>query len=61
MGIDRRMSTYKTFNSGTTDRITNLRLGVELLDDTLVPPAARSRSTRRSESGRSSAASGRRR
>ena len=38
MGIDRRMSTYKTFNSGTTDRITNLRLGVELLDDTLVPP-----------------------
>ena len=38
MGIDRRMSTYKTFNSGTTDRITNLRLGVEHLDDTLVPP-----------------------
>jgi vancomycin resistance protein YoaR len=38
MGIDRRMSTYKTFNSGTSDRITNLRLGVELLDDTLVPP-----------------------
>jgi vancomycin resistance protein YoaR len=38
MGIDRRMSTYKTFNSGTTDRITNLRLGVELLDDTVVPP-----------------------
>ncbi|HET6623470.1 MAG TPA: peptidoglycan binding domain-containing protein, partial [Gaiellaceae bacterium] len=35
MGIDRRMSTYKTFNSGTTDRITNLRLGVGLLDDTL--------------------------
>jgi vancomycin resistance protein YoaR len=38
MGIDRRMSTYKTFNSGTTDRITNLRLGVGFLDGTLVPP-----------------------
>jgi vancomycin resistance protein YoaR len=38
MGIDRRMSSYKTFNSGTTDRITNLRLGVDLLDDTLVAP-----------------------
>jgi len=38
MGIDRRMSSYKTFNSGTTDRITNLRLGVDFLDDTLVAP-----------------------
>jgi vancomycin resistance protein YoaR len=38
MGIDRRLSTYKTYNSGTTDRITNLRLGVTLLDDTLVAP-----------------------
>lgn len=38
MGIDRRMSVYKTYNSGTSDRITNLRLGVTLLDDTLVPP-----------------------
>jgi vancomycin resistance protein YoaR len=38
MGIDRRMSTYKTSNAGTSDRIMNLRLGVELLDDTLVPP-----------------------
>jgi vancomycin resistance protein YoaR len=38
MGIDRRLSVYKTYNSGTTDRITNLRLGVTLLDDTLVPP-----------------------
>jgi vancomycin resistance protein YoaR len=38
MGIDTRMSTYKTYNSGTTDRITNLRLGVQELDDTLVPP-----------------------
>jgi vancomycin resistance protein YoaR len=38
MGIDRRLSTYKTLNAGTADRITNLRLGVTLLDDTLVPP-----------------------
>ena len=38
MGIDRRMSTYKTYNVGTADRITNLRLGVQELDDTLVPP-----------------------
>jgi len=38
MGIDHRMSAYKTYNSGTSDRITNLRLGVSLLDDTLVPP-----------------------
>ncbi len=38
MGIDRRMSAYKTYNSGTWDRITNLRLGVAALDDTLVPP-----------------------
>jgi vancomycin resistance protein YoaR len=38
MGIDRRMATYKTYYAGTADRITNLRLGVEALDDTLVPP-----------------------
>jgi len=38
MGIDRRMSIYKTYNSGTSDRITNLRLGVTYLDGTLVPP-----------------------
>ena len=38
MGIDHRMSSYKTYNSGTADRITNLRLGVQELDDTLVPP-----------------------
>jgi len=38
MGIDRRMSAYKTYNSGTSDRITNLRLGVSFLDDTLVAP-----------------------
>jgi vancomycin resistance protein YoaR len=38
MGIDRRLSSYKTYNAGTADRITNLRRGVELLDGTLVPP-----------------------
>ncbi len=38
MGIDRRMGSYKTYNAGTWDRITNLRLGVLALDDTLVPP-----------------------
>ena len=38
MGIDRRMSSYKTYYSGTADRITNLQLGVRALDDTLVPP-----------------------
>ena len=38
MGIDTRMSSYKTYNSGTYDRITNLRLGVQELDDTLVEP-----------------------
>ena len=38
MGIDRRMSSYKTYYSGTADRITNLQLGVRELDGTLVPP-----------------------
>jgi vancomycin resistance protein YoaR len=38
MGIDRRMASYKTYNSGTWDRIMNLRLGVAELDDTVVPP-----------------------
>jgi len=38
MGIDTRMASYKTYNAGTWDRITNLRLGVTYLDDTLVPP-----------------------
>ena len=38
MGIDTRMASYKTYNAGTWDRITNLRLGVTLLDDTLVAP-----------------------
>lgn len=38
MGIERALGSYKTYNSGTWDRITNLRLGVTLLDGTLVPP-----------------------
>jgi vancomycin resistance protein YoaR len=38
MGIDRRMSSYKTYYSGTSDRITNLQLGVGALDGSLVPP-----------------------
>ena len=38
MGIDRLLGSYKTYNSGTWDRITNLRLGVTLLDGTLVAP-----------------------
>ena len=38
MGIDTRMSSYKTYYSGTSDRITNLQLGVRALDGTLVAP-----------------------
>ena len=38
MGIDRRMSSYKTYYSGTSDRIRNLQLGVKALDGTLVAP-----------------------
>jgi vancomycin resistance protein YoaR len=38
MGIDTRMAGYRTYYSGTADRITNLQLGVRALDGTLVPP-----------------------
>ncbi len=38
LGIDRRMSSYKTYYSGTADRITNLQLGVKALDGSLVAP-----------------------
>ncbi len=38
MGIDTRMASYKTYYSGTSDRITNLQLGVRELDGTLVAP-----------------------
>jgi vancomycin resistance protein YoaR len=41
MGIDRRMASYKTYYSGTTDRITNLQLGVKALDGTLVAPGGK--------------------
>lgn len=38
MGIDTRMASYKTYYSGTQDRITNLQLGVRELDGSLVAP-----------------------
>jgi vancomycin resistance protein YoaR len=38
MGVDTRMASYKTYYSGTADRITNLQLGVRALDGTLVAP-----------------------
>ena len=62
MGIDRRMSSYKTYYSGTADRITNLQLGVRELDGTLVA-ARRDLLAQRGDRGadRSSVASGLRR
>lgn len=38
MGIDFVLSSFKTYNAGDWNRITNLRLGVQALDGTLVPP-----------------------
>jgi vancomycin resistance protein YoaR len=38
MGIEHALGSYKSYNAGTWDRITNLRLGVTLLDGTLVQP-----------------------
>ena len=38
MGIERRLSTYTTLNAGTSDRITNLRRAIDLLNGALVPP-----------------------
>ena len=38
MGIDTRMAGYRTYYSGTADRVTNLQLGVRALDGTLLPP-----------------------
>ena len=40
MGIDTRMAGYRTYYSGTADRVTNLQLGVRALDGTLVAPGA---------------------
>jgi vancomycin resistance protein YoaR len=38
MGIERRLASYTTAYAGTPDRITNLQLGVTLVDGALVPP-----------------------
>ena len=38
LGIDTRMAGYRTYYSGTADRVANLQLGVRALDGTLVPP-----------------------
>ena len=38
MGIERRLSSYTTLNAGTSDRITNLRRAVDLLNGALVAP-----------------------
>ena len=40
MGIERRLASYTTLYAGTSDRITNLQLGVSLLDGALVAPGA---------------------
>ena len=38
MDISEQLSTYKTYYAGSADRITNLRLGIQALDGTLVAP-----------------------
>ncbi|MEO5577361.1 MAG: VanW family protein [Gaiellaceae bacterium] len=38
MGIERRLASYTTLYAGTSDRITNLQLGVSLLNGALVAP-----------------------
>jgi len=38
MGIERRLSSYTTLYAGTSDRITNLQLGVSLVNGALVAP-----------------------
>ena len=40
MGIERRLASYTTLYAGTPDRITNLQLGVSLLNGALVAPGA---------------------
>jgi hypothetical protein len=40
LGIDRRMSSYKTYYSGTADRITNLQLGVRAFSQMMSATAA---------------------
>jgi vancomycin resistance protein YoaR len=38
MGVERRLASYTTAYAGTSDRITNLQLGVSLVDGALVAP-----------------------
>ena len=40
MGVERRLSSYTTLYAGTSDRITNLQLGVSLVNGALVAPGA---------------------
>ena len=40
MGIDRRLGSYTTLNAGSSNRITNLRRAIELLNGALVAPGA---------------------
>ena len=42
MGIERRLSSYTTLYAGTPGPITNLQLGVSLVNGAWSPPAARS-------------------
>ncbi len=40
MGVERRLASYTTLYAGTPDRITNLQLGISLLNGALVAPGA---------------------
>ena len=40
MGVERRLASYTTAYAGTSDRITNLQLGVSLVNGALVAPGA---------------------
>lgn len=40
MGIERRLASYTTLYAGTSDRITNLQLGVKLVNGAVVAPGA---------------------
>ncbi|HET9214902.1 MAG TPA: VanW family protein [Gaiellaceae bacterium] len=40
LGVKRELAAYSTLYSGTSDRITNLQLGVELLDGARIAPGA---------------------
>ena len=60
MGIERRLASYTTLYAGTSDRITNLQLGVKLVNGAVVAPGATFSFNPASASAPSSAASGRR-